>query len=180
MDDTCVFKLSVPKQFRPPQVSNENQGVAAFCAYDWYFRWMKEYLGDKTKVFLVPCAATKPIHTSPLHRRVYQKYASAYGKNRILLVVSEPVVLINYQHLYNLEGSFFYEFPPKLLGKTARVLFIERLRELLEEKNIAGCLPHHHATLINDAIGTEWINYWSGDLYSMIKKASALNAKMSR
>ena len=167
----------VPEGFRPPIVAKEVQGIPAFHAYDWYFRSMQRYLSDKKAVFLTPCAATKPIHASPLHRCVYQKYALVYGGGREMLVVSEPVVLIRYQDLWNLERHFYYDFPCPLLSADARALFIERLRSILKGKDIVGCLPRHHATLINDAVGSGWKNYWSGDLYTMMRKASLLNIR---
>lgn len=164
----------VPEGFRPPIVTKEEQGVAAFHAYDWYFRSMQRYLRDKKAVFLTPCAATKPIHTSPLHRRVYQKYAMVYGGGRNLFVVSEPVVLIRYRDLFDLEPHFCYDFPCPLLGSDARALFVKRLRSILLGKDIVGCLPRHHATLVNDAVGKGWKNHWDGDLYTMMHKASLL------
>lgn len=126
------------------------------------------------KVFLTPCAATKPIYASPVHRNIYQKFAARFGYDATPLVVSEPVVLIHYQDLYDLEDAFRYDFPPRLLGGAARALFVERLHKLLSGRRIVGCLPRHHASLINDAVGTNWKNYWNGDLYSMVKKASLL------
>lgn len=93
---------------------------------------------------------------------------------REVLVVSEPVTLILYQDLYDLEKQFCYEFIPKLLGTEARELFVERLQTLLIGKNIEGCLPSHHAGLINDAIGKKWKNYWQGDMLTMKKRANQL------
>lgn len=165
-------RLLVPARFKPPIVTRQENGTKAFHSYDWYFEWMKLYLKNVRKVFLTPCAATKPIHSSPLHRSIYQKLSSAYGKDREVLVVSEPVVLIRYLDLYELEKLFCYDFPPKLLSSESRAFFVERLRLLLTNKDVSGCLPRHHAVLINDAIGSRWKNYWQGDLYSMMKKAS--------
>lgn len=172
MTTTSRRQPLVPTRFRPPIVTRKENGVRAFHSYDWYFEWMRFYLKDVRKVFLTPCAATKPIHSSPLHRSIYQKYSSAHGKGREVLVVSEPVVLIRYPDLYELEKLFCYDFPPKLLSSESRAFFVERLRLLLVNKNVSGCLPRHHAALINDAIGHDWKNYWQGDLYSMMRKAS--------
>lgn len=169
--------LVVPDEFEPPIVKGKNQGITAFHSYDWYFRWMERFLADVGKVFLTPCAATKPIHTSPFHRRIYQKFAAAQEDEREILVVSEPVVLIRYEDLYKFERLFCYDFPPKLLNQESRTLFVERLRSLLLGKDIAGCLPWHHATLINDAVGKNWENYWRGDIFSMIRRASLLTKK---
>lgn len=165
-------QILVPTRFRPPIVTRKENGIKAFHSYDWYFEWVKSYLKNVRKVFLTPCAATKPIHSSPLHRSIYQKFSSVHGKDREVLVVSEPVVLIRYPDLYELEKFFCYDFPPKLLSLESRAFFVERLRLLLTNKDVLGCLPRHHATLIDDAIGNKWKNYWQGDLYLMMKKAS--------
>ena len=167
------MNLKILSNFKPPIVKKSENGVAAFHSYDWYFEQMKEFLQDKEKVFLTPCAATKPIHTSNFHRLIYQKYA-AVQKDREILVVSEPVVLIRYQNLYDMEGAFMYDFPPKFLNQESRGIFVDRLSSLLSEKDIAGCLPKHHASLINDAVGTDWINYWDGNIFSMIRKANLI------
>lgn len=169
------MKLIVPKNFKPPIVKKKERGIDAFHAYDWYFNYMRSHLENVESVFLVPCAATKPIHNSVLHKRIYQKHAKKYGKNREVLVVSEPVVLIGYQDLYDLEEKFLYDFPPKLLNPKSREFFVSRLNKLLDEKDISGCLPKHHARLINDAIGTNWENYWEKDLFEMMRRASKLN-----
>lgn len=158
--------------FNPPTVKRKEQGEAAFHAYDWYFEQIRDFLKGVDKVFLTPCAATKPICSSSLHRSVYQKYITAKGAGREIFVVSEPVVLIYYEDLYDLEKHFFYDFPPKLLSPEARALFVARLREVLSGKNIEGCLPKHHASLINDAVGTNWKNYWQGDMLDMMKRAN--------
>lgn len=171
---TAVSDISIPNKFKPPIVKRENQGIAAFHAYNWYFHYMERFLADVKKVFLTPCAATKPIHTSPFHRRIYQKFATAQESEREILVVSEPVTLIRYEDLYTFERLFFYDFPPKLLNSKSRTLFVERLRTLLLGKDIVGCLPRHHASLINDAIGKSWENYWEGDIYFMMQKANLL------
>ena len=171
----CNRKLVLPKRFIPPLVRSNTHGISAFHKYDWYFNWMKLYLAGKKSVFLTPCAATKPIYSSSFHRGIYQKFSAVYGKNKKILVVSEPVVLIRYQDLYTMEKYFMYDFPPKLLDITSREFFVKRLRILLSDKKISGCLPRHHASLINDAIGKNWKNFWDGDMYSMMKKASALN-----
>lgn len=147
----------------------------AFHRYGWYSEWMEYYLSGRKEVFLVPCAATKPIYLSSLHQSVYQKFAFACGRGRELLVVSEPVVLIRYQDLYDYEKYFLYDFPPKLLDEVAHAFFVKRLRVLLSGKKIYGCLPRHHAGLINEAVGCRWKNYWSGDLYDMKKKAFLLS-----
>jgi predicted RNA-binding protein len=166
--------LIVPDKFKPPIVKRKSQGVTAFYSYDWYFNWMRGFLENVDEVFLTPCAATKPIYSSAMHRSIYRKFIAAKGYGREILVVSEPVVLIRYSDLYELENLFYYDFPPKLLDCNSRTLFIERLRSLLLGKNIIGCLPRHHASLINDAMGTDWKNYWQGDLYLMMKKANQL------
>jgi len=175
MTFTNVKRLYIPRRFRPPVVTKKSQGEAAFHAYDWYFDKMKIILADTEKIFLTPCAATKPIHNSPLHRSIYQKFAEKYGNEREIFVVSEPVVLIRYQDLYEIERVFCYDFPPKLLDEKARRLFVERLRVLLTGKNITGCLPRHHALLVNDAVGKKWKNYWNGDLYSMMRRVHLLS-----
>jgi hypothetical protein len=166
--------LKVPRAFKPPVVTAKDQGVAAFHKYDWYFKWMEEFMKDVNKVFLTPCAQTKPIYTSSLHRCIYQKYVRAHGMEREVFVVSEPVTLILYQDLYDLEKYFCYEFIPKLLSPEARELFVGRLRGLLKGKDIEGCLPSHHAALINDAVGENWKNYWQGDMLDMKKRANHL------
>ena len=163
----------VPRGFRPPRVKNANSGRAAFHAYDWYYEWMRKFLPRDESVFLVPCAATKPIHTSPLHRNIYQKIAAREGLGRITLVVSEPVVLIRYSDLVVLEKTFCYDFPPKFLSAGARDLFVARLQTLLTGKDIIGCLPRHHASLVDDAVGlNRWKNLWTGDLFSMMRNAN--------
>ncbi len=124
-------------------------------------------------VFLTPCAATKPICSSTFHRRIFQPFAAVHGKGAECLVVSEPVVLIRYQDLYDFEKTFCYEFHPKMLSES-RELFVERLRELLAGKHIIGCLPKHHAKLIDDAVGKGWKNHWDGNMYSMIRKGTRL------
>lgn len=167
-------RLRVSRGFKPPKVKRLNQGVAAFHAYDWYFNWLSRRLARVRRVFLVPCAATKPIYESSLHRTVYQRYAAVYGRGREVLVVSEPVVLIRYHDLYILGKNFYYDFPPKLLRGESRELFVRRLCQALSGKDIIGCLPRHHASLIIDAIGDGWENHWSGDLFAMMKKASRL------
>ena len=169
--------LQIPKKFQPPIVLKESRGVQAFLAYDWYFEWMQRHLKNVKNIFLTPCAATKPIFSSSLHRSVYQKFSLVYGKSRERLVVSEPVVLIRYSDLYDLEKVFCYDFPPRLLSFESRNLFVERLRLLLLGKNIVGCLPKHHAKLVTDAIGEDWKNYWCGDMFSMIRKASKIKSK---
>ena len=58
--------------------------------------------------------------------------------------------------------------------KEARALFVERLRSILTDKDIVGCLPRHHASLINDAVSNNWTNYWDGNIFSMMKRAGAL------
>ena len=165
--------LPVPKRFKPPIVKKKSDGEKAFHAYDWYFKWMKHYMKGVQSVFLTPCAATKPIYISSLHRCVYQPFARKYGAGREILVVSEPVVLIRYQDLYDFEKTFCYEFHPKMLSES-RELFVERLRELLAGKHIVGCLPKHHAKLIDDAVGSGWKNYWIGGMFSMRSKGSKL------
>ena len=173
------FRESViPRKFNPPIVKNSLQGIPAFYSYDWYFKRMAKYMAGVKKVFLTPCAATKPIHSSMLHRGIYQKFITAFGKGHEILVVSEPVVLIRYQDLYNLENYFLYEFPPRMLTSESSEFFVSRLRKLLYGKIIAGCLPRHHASLINDALGYNWKNYWEGDLYEMMRKASSLHSDL--
>ena len=131
----------VPRNFQPPKVSNEKQGIEAFHRYDWYFDWMKKILiKSHTGLFLVPCAKTKPIYSSSFHRNIYQKMAVRYGLGRAVLVVSEPVGLILYRHLRTLESAFMYEFPPIMLCRESRNLFIERLREMLIGKDVRACL----------------------------------------
>lgn len=166
--------LKIPRSFKPPIVTSKEQGVAAFHKYDWYFKWMEDFMRDVDKVFLTPCAQTKPIHTSSLHRCIYQKYIKTKGVGREIFVVSEPVTLILYQDLYDLEKQFCYEFVPKLLSPQARELFVTRLRTLLLGKDVAGCLPSHHASLITDAIGKKWKNYWQGDMLEMKRQANKL------
>ncbi|MBI2109045.1 MAG: hypothetical protein HYT93_02605 [Parcubacteria group bacterium] len=166
----------VPKKFKPPVVEKKSDGVPAFHAYDWYFNWMKGFMKNVDGVFLVPCAATKPIYTSTFHRRIYQPFGATRGKGREILVVSEPVVLIRYQDLYDFEKMFLYEFHPKMLSES-RELFVNRLRELLSGKHIVGCLPSHHAKLIDDAVGGGWKNYWDGNMYSMVEKGTKLARK---
>lgn len=168
------MQVRSPLRFKPPIVRQATQGISAFHAYDWYFNWMRRYLKDTHMVFLTPCAATKPIHSSMLHRGIYQKFALAHGMGAELLVVSEPVVLIRYTDLYDLEDAFRYDFPPPLLDQSTRNFFVRRLRVLLAGHEIVGCLPRHHASLINDAVGTNWKNYWKGDIYSMMQRASRL------
>lgn len=163
-----------PISFKPPIVKSKQNGLEAFHAYDWYYSFLKKHLKHVEKVFLVPCAATKPIHQSPMHRSIYQKYIKKYGQDQSVLVVSEPVVLIRYQDLSVEESYFCYDFPPKFLNSDSRELFVERLK-ILEGKDISGCLPSHHANLITEAIGSGWKNYWKGDLYQMMKKASRLS-----
>ncbi|MBI2023219.1 hypothetical protein HYT01_01490 [Candidatus Giovannonibacteria bacterium] len=166
--------MNIPRGFKPPIVRKEADGVSAFRRYDWYFHRMSSALIGMAKVFLIPCAATKPIYSSSLHRKVFQRFALAFGEDRELLVVSEPVVLIAYEDLYIMESAFLYDFPPKKLDQYSRQLFVSRLRELLSKKDIVGCLPRHHASLINDAVGENWKNYWRGDMYNMFRKASTL------
>lgn len=165
---------TIPRKFHAPVVKKISDGISAFKSYDWYFHWMQSYLANIEQLFLVPCAATKPIYTSPLHKSIYQKFSAIYGIGREALVVSEPVVLIRYPDLYKMINEFCYDYPPKLLSPESRAFFVHRLKTLLTGKNIVGCLPRHHATLINDAIGTNWENLWSGDMYHMIQKASSL------
>ena len=168
------MNTAMPRNFKPPIVKKSSQGVAAFYAYDWYYRWMVKYMANVKKVFLTPCAATKPIYSSMLHRGIYQKFITAFGAGSEILVVSEPVVLIRYRDLYYLENQFLYEFSPRMLSSESRRLFVMRLKKLLSDKIVAGCLPRHHASLINDAIGNNWKNYWQGDIFDMMKRASAL------
>lgn len=158
------------------QFARPEDGVPAFRSYDWYFRWMRRHMKETTRVFLVPCAATKPIYRSPSHQRIHKTFAAVYGRGLTLLVVSEPVVLIRYPDLSSgdLEQHFHYEFPPAKLSTEAREFFIKRLSVLLSGKNVAGCLPSHHAALVNDAIGDGWRNYWSGGLYQMMGSARCL------
>lgn len=170
----------VPSIFRPPIVKKSSYGITAFYKYDWYFKWMLKYMADVKKVFLTPCAATKPIQSSMLHRGIYQKFITAFGEGSEILVVSEPVVLIRYRDLYDLENTFLYEFSPKMLSSESREFFVKRLRRLLSGKIIAGCLPRHHASLINDAIGDNWKNYWQGDIFEMMERASALHPKLNK
>lgn len=174
MHALASLELPVPEHFIPPIVKEKKRGMAAFRAYNWYFWWMHEYLKGVRGVFLTPCAATKPIHASPLHRSIYQKYAVVYGEGKEVLVVSEPVVLIRYQDLYNYERTFCYDFPPQLLNVDSRDLFVRRLRMLLSGKVVEGCLPRHHASLVNDAVGLGWKNHWEGGMFSMSRKASCL------
>ena len=169
---------NAPVSFKPPVVKSKSQGIKAFHSYDWYFNWLSNHLENVDKIFLTPCAKTKPIYTSPLHRRIYQKYNALYQGEYELLVVSEPVVLIRYQDLYDLEKEFCYDFPPKLLDETSRGLFIQRLNVLLEGKEIIGCLPKHHERLINYAIGKgNWENLWRGDVFSMMRREDNRNFK---
>ncbi len=161
-------------KFKPPIVTHPCQGTAAFHAYDWYYYTLMKTLAFEKKVFLTPCAATKPIYSSSLHKAIYQKFAEKFAGDRELLVVSEPVVLIRYSDLYEHEKHFFYDFPPKFLFPDSRKIFVERLRLLLSGKNIIGCLPRHHASLINDAVGIDWKNYWHGDFFAMVRKAAHL------
>lgn len=165
----------VPYKFISPIVKKPSQGIPAFYAYDWYYKWMARYMTDVKKVFLTPCAATKPIYSSMFHRGIYQKFITALGGGSEILVVSEPVVLIRYCDLYNLKNAFLYDFPPKMLSPESREFFVSRLKRLLSGKIISGCLPRHHASLINDAVGNDWKNYWQGDIYRMMKKASSLH-----
>lgn len=174
---TEVNYVRIPVKFKPPIVKRQNQGIPAFHQYDWYFYYMKQFLVDIEKVFLTPCAATKPIHTSPFHRNIYQKFAAVQENEREIFVVSEPVVLIRYQDLYNFERFFCYDFPPILLTEESRAFFVKRLRILLKGKDVAGCLPRHHASLINDAIGNNWKNYWRRDIYFMMRQANLLSKK---
>lgn len=169
---------ALPWKFVPPVVRKSSQGIRAFYAYDWYFRWMAKYVADVKKVFLTPCAATKPICYSMMHRGIYQKFITAYGEGSEILVVSEPVTLIRYRDLYLLKNAFLYDFPPKMLSPESREFFVKRLKRLLSGKIISGCLPRHHASLINDAIGNDWKNYWEGDIYRMMKKASSLHPEL--
>ena len=169
-----IIKVIAPDLFSPPIVKDKKEGIGAFLSYDWYFDFIKKYIRNRNEIFLVPCAETKPIHTSPMHKSIYQKFAFKFGHGREVLVVSEPVVLIRYSDLRELETVFCYDFPPKLLDKECRDFFVKRLRRLLLNKDIVGCLPRHHASLVNDAIGIGWRNYWSGDLYAMMRKAGSL------
>lgn len=174
MNQSSIGALKTPQNFIPPVVTEKSQGLAAFHSYDWYFEWAEQFMKGVDKVFLTPCAATKPICSSSMHRSIYQKYIRAKGMEREVFVVSEPVVLILYQDLYDLEQHFFYDFPPKNLSLEARDFFVGRLKTLLAEKDIEGCLPCHHASLINDAIGVGWKNYWQGDMLDMMKRANKL------
>ena len=159
--------------FTPPQVSTLGEGVSAFRAYDRYYQVVCRWLADKDSVYLVPCAGTKPIHTSPMHRSIYQKYARAFGGGREVLVVSEPAVLIRYADLERLEPVFMYDFPPHLLVGESRDLMVRRLAKALGEKDVRGCLPRHHADLVSSAVGS-FENDWSGGLYEMAWKAARL------
>jgi len=167
-------KPRAPDTFVPPRVEISADGVAAFHNYDWYYRFMRSYLSARESVYLVPCAATKPIHRSPAHVRIYQRFAEFYGGSREILVVSEPVVLIRYGDLSALEDAFCYDFPPRLLNAESRALFVARLRELLDGKDVAGCLPAHHQSLVREAIGNRWENHWESGLYQMMKYAKSL------
>lgn len=166
----------VPRNFTPPKIETEDEGIQAFHKYDWYFNWMQRYMNRVNDVYLTPCAATKPIHSSTFHRKIFQKFFAEYGGDSELLIVSEPVVLIRYQDLYNHEKVFCYEFLPKNLGQEARELFVKRLRTLLAGKSITGCLPRHHEFLVNDAIGDNWGNHWNGNMFQMIKRASSFQS----
>ena len=165
--------MKIPHNFKPPIVRKSENGISAFHSYDWYFRQMEGFLQDRRQIFPTPCAATKPIHTSNFHGLIYQKFATNQ-KDREILVVSEPVVLIRYQNLYDMEGAFMCDFPPKFLNQESRGIFVDRLNSLLSGKDITGCLPKHHASLINDAVGTDWTNYWDGNIFSMIRKANLI------
>jgi len=167
--------IRAPAVFKPPVVRKKEQGEAAFHAYDWYFEQIKDFLISVDKVFLTPCAATKPICSSSMHRSIYQKYIAVKGIDREIFVVSEPVVLIYYEDLYDLEKHFLYDFPPCFLSTETRAIFISRLMDTLSGKDIEGCLPKHHAGLIDDAVGkNNWKNYWQGDMLDMMKRANQL------
>jgi len=145
------FKKSlVPGGFSPPKVRKAEDGVAAFHAYDWYFNFMRSWLKGVRKVLLVPCAKTKPIPLSVVHRGSFQKLFLKYPDYQPL-IVSEPVVLIRYAD--SLAPEFKYDFPPNLLNEESRELFVDRLRELLKGKEVIGCLYSEKKKLIEDAIG---------------------------
>lgn len=74
MEPRTTVNPLIPIEFKPPVVMRKTEGLDAFYAYDWYFSWMKQFMSGLEKVFLTPCAATKPIHSSTLHRYIYQKF----------------------------------------------------------------------------------------------------------
>jgi hypothetical protein len=164
----------VPRGFKPPIVKCSGRGQAAFFVYNWYFEFMANWLKNVRKVFLVPCAMTKPIHKSSAHCTIYQRYAEKYAADSEVLVVSEPVVLIRYDDLSRLGRVFHYDFPPRLLNDVSRATFVTRLAALLRGRDVAGCLPSHHAKLVNLAIGSDWKNYWRGDLFQMMRRGGEL------
>lgn len=166
--------IVTPKRFVPPMVTHACQGSSAFHKYDWYYEQMLAALSSVQAVFLVPCATSKPIHRSPLQVRVFQKFYARFGEGRDLFVVSEPATLIYYPHLSLHERHFLYDYPCRFHNDETRTLFVKRLKPLLVGKDIAGCLPSHHARVINEVVGKNWKNYWRGNMFDMIKQGSAL------